>query len=309
MFKIAEKTELNQISLTGMRAIVLVGLLIVRPRSLEEIREAFTELNIMDETHSDDILRIDLNTIKAMGCEISRSSAKTDHKYVLLKHPFALKIPEDEIAVLKKIYDKAVAKASVMTLIAYDDLLNKIAVHICDESGKEALLGISNLRYYDPVLLKELLADCRHNRTLLLSYSKPNTDKNTEKEIIAQQLVHTNGKIYLYGYDTKKKKSVVLHLRRIVSILSRSFRENNITPDKINVKFMLDVIHPDDLEITEKIIDSTEDGYIVEGIYHNEFLAIQRMLSFGAKCTVLEPVELKNAIIEKLREMRKIYEH
>ena len=41
MFKPADKTELNQISLTGMRAIVLIGLLIEAPRTLEEIREKF----------------------------------------------------------------------------------------------------------------------------------------------------------------------------------------------------------------------------------------------------------------------------
>ena len=39
MFKIAQKNELNQVSLTGMRALLLVGLLIQAPRTLEEIRE------------------------------------------------------------------------------------------------------------------------------------------------------------------------------------------------------------------------------------------------------------------------------
>ena len=47
---------------------------------------------IIDEKTSNDILRIDLNTIKTMGCDISRSSPKTDHKYVLSKHPFEFKI-------------------------------------------------------------------------------------------------------------------------------------------------------------------------------------------------------------------------
>ncbi len=102
MFKIADKTELNQISLTGVRGIVLAGLLIMQPRSLEEIRKAFIELNIMENENSDDILRIDLNTLKIMGCEISRASAKTGFKYVLGKHPFAFKIDDEEIVLLKK---------------------------------------------------------------------------------------------------------------------------------------------------------------------------------------------------------------
>lgn len=309
MFKIAEKTELNQISLTGMRAIVLVGLLIVRPRSLEEIRRAFTELNIMEESHSDDILRIDLNTIKAMGCEISRACAKTNHKYVLSKHPFALKIPEKELKALKKVYDKTTEKADILTLIEYDDLFKKIAFHICDESTKESLLGISNLKYYDVEMIKDLLVDCKHNRTLSVLYKKPNSNDATEKEIVVQQLVNNNEKIYLYGYDTKKQESIVLNLRRIMSICSRNFKKSNIEPLQTNIKFIIKNINLDMLEDNERVIDSTDNGYIVEGVYHNEFLATQRILSFGSNCTVLEPVEFKNNIVEKIKEMRKIYEY
>ena len=44
MLKIDGVTDLNQISLTGVRAIALIGLLIVAPRSLEEIREALRDL-------------------------------------------------------------------------------------------------------------------------------------------------------------------------------------------------------------------------------------------------------------------------
>ena len=55
------KTDLNQISLTGVRALALIGLLIIAPRSLEEIRKSFINMHIMDNNHSDDILRIDLN--------------------------------------------------------------------------------------------------------------------------------------------------------------------------------------------------------------------------------------------------------
>ena len=52
MFKTADKSDLNQISLTGIRAIVLLGLLIIKPRTLEEIRRAFINFNIMRHTFS-----------------------------------------------------------------------------------------------------------------------------------------------------------------------------------------------------------------------------------------------------------------
>ena len=106
VFKPAVKSELCQVSLTGMRAIVLIGLLLQRPLSLEEIKEEFLNLNLVEEDSSTDIIRIDLNTLKTMGCEISRADKKTNGKFVLTKHPFLLDITSDEVLVFKKIYKK-----------------------------------------------------------------------------------------------------------------------------------------------------------------------------------------------------------
>ena len=66
------KEDLCQVSLTGVRSLILLGFLINKPHSLSEIREKFIDYNIMEESHSDDIIRIDLNTLRAMGCDITR---------------------------------------------------------------------------------------------------------------------------------------------------------------------------------------------------------------------------------------------
>ena len=57
----------------------------------------------MEDCSSSDILRIDLNTLKTMGCEISRSVRKTGYKYILTKHPFELRIEDFELNLLKKL--------------------------------------------------------------------------------------------------------------------------------------------------------------------------------------------------------------
>lgn len=309
MFKIAERTELNQISLTGIRALVLIGLLIVKPRSLEEIRKEFINLQIMEESHSDDILRIDLNTIKIMGCEISRSSAKTDYKYILSKHPFAFKIPEDEMAVLKKVYNLTKTKLDLYTLIEFDELFKKIAFHICDDESKEAILGISVLRYYDLKLIKDLMLDCKHKRTIDLMYHKPSNINDSRKQIIAQEIVYKNDKIYLYGYDLDKEEPIVLNVKRIKSILARKIQKHTIEPKQTKIRFIVKNLKAEELDINEEIVGSSVDGYIVEGVYHNDFIATQRVLSLGARCIVLEPQDFKNSVIEKVKEMRKTYEY
>lgn len=307
MFKTAERTELSQVSLTGMRALVLMGLLIVKPRSLEEIREEFINLRIMEKSHSNDILRIDLNTIRIMGCEVSRACKKTNFKYVLTKHPFELKVAEEEIETLKNVYNFATQKADLRTIMEYDELLKKIAFHICDDESKEALLGVSALRYYDIKMIKDLIVDCKHNTTLDLMYKKPTNMNDVRKIVVAQELVYKNDKIYLYGYDLNKQESIVLHLRRITAIRARKLEKQNIESNQFKIRFVVKNILPEELEGNEDIVNSSVDGYVVEGAYHNEFLATQRVLSLGSRCVVLEPVEFKNSVINKIKEMRKNY--
>lgn len=307
MFKIADKTELNQISLTGVRGIVLAGLLIMQPRSLEEIRKAFIELNIMENENSDDILRIDLNTLKIMGCEISRASAKTGFKYVLGKHPFAFKIDDEEIGLLKKAYNQAKTHTDMLGILSYDDLFRKIASRVCEEDKKEALLGISVLKRYDIEMLKDLLLDCSQGRTLNLVYKKPSSTSEESKEVVAQKLVFRNDKVYLYGFDLEKKDSVVLLVNRIKSILSRKLEKVELEQNATKIRFTMEASSFTELKDGEVILDSQDGTFVVEGNYHNDFLAMQRVLSLGSKCVVTEPVEFKNAIITKLKEMRDSY--
>lgn len=309
MFNIGDKTDLNQISLTGLRAIAFMGLLIKAPHSLEEIKQAFIEYNIMGKSNSDDILRIDLNTIKLMGCEIERCSPRTNFKYVLTKHPFSLKVPKEEVVVVKKAYNKLKEKVSLDVLLEYDSLFKKIAAHICDNESKEAILGISSLRHYDTDFIKDLILDAKLKRNLVLLYKKPTLKNEILKNIVAQDVVFENDKLHLYCFDLENKKSIVLNIKRITKLISRKFQKSTIDTNIVKIKFLLKEFDPDCLEKNEVVVDAGESGYVIEGEYHNEFLATQRVLSFGSNCIVLGPEKFKNKIIEKIKEMRKTYEH
>lgn len=302
MFKPADKSELNQVSLTGLRGIVLLGLLIEAPRSLKEIREIFTELNIFEPEHSDDILRIDINTLKASGCEITKANAKTGFKYRLLKHPFSLNILKDEINVIKKAYKKIKDSSNIELILKYDELFKKLAEYIDDSEAKETLRGLSVLKTFDTEFIQELIEDCRQNRTLRLSYRTPQAKDDSQKEVCAHRIVFQNDKIYLYGFDLIRKKSVVLNIKRIGAILAR-FSGSKYT----TVKFFLKNFGVTGIEENEVILENRDDGYIIEGRYYNDFLAAQRILSFGANCTVLEPQEFREKIIQKLINMRNVY--
>jgi len=307
VFKKAVKSELNQISLTGIRSLVLLGLLTKAPRSLEEIREAFISYNIMDDSNSDDILRIDLNTLRAMGCEISRSCQRTNHKYELTKHPFMLKISSDEIDVLRRTFKKIKNKTDIEILVEYDELFNKIAQFVSDDDTKEALVGLCSLKSYNIEQINELYKDCKSNKILNLIYKSPTSANKEEMVITAEKLELKNDKVYLFGFDLNKKQSVMLNIKRIISILSKKDGDDSNKTIPIKVSFLLKDFTIIGLDNDENIIEKNENGYLIEGNYFNEFIATQRILSFGSSCTVISPIDFKNKIIENLKKIKDIY--
>lgn len=280
----------------------------VAPRSLEEIRQALEGYHIMDNTSSDDILRIDLNTIKAMGCEVSRASKKTNGKYVLYKHPFDLKLNDKEIGILRRVYNRTKEQVDISTLFDFDNLFKKIAYYVCDSEQKEKLLGISVLRHFDIDWLKQLYDDCIQQRIINLTYKKPTSKEISNKKIKATKLIYQNDKIFLYGYDVNKGDFVVLNALRIIEILSKEDSYQQIKTKDYIAKYAISTAGVDCLTDSETIIEENESTAIVEGRFLNEFYATQRMLSFGLRCKVLEPQELKDSVIAKLKEMRDVYE-
>ena len=307
--KLSEKTELSQISLTGLRALVLLALLIQKPRSLDEIRQEFLALKIIEPEHSNDIIRIDINTLKVMGCEITRANAKTNYKYKLLKHPFSLELTKSEVAVLKRAYNKVKNRSGIELMLKYHGLFNKLAENVFDEDIKGAIYGLSVLKSYDISFIKELVEDCNNKTTLTLIYQNPSAKEASEKTVAAQKVVVHNDSVYLYCFDFKKQAFATLNVKRIKSIVARFLGGKDIEVKTTDVKFLLKKSSIADIEENEHVISETPEGKIILGSYYNDFLAMQRILSFGADCVVLEPESFRENVIAKLKSMRSVYDN
>ena len=308
MLKKADKEDLCQISLTGIRSLALFGLLIKAPVSLEEIRNSFIEYNIMDSSNSDDILRIDINTLRKMGCVISRADHRTNNKYVLTEHPFKLDITNEEVSVVKRAFNKIKENADINLLLLYDNLFKKIAPYISSNEVKECLLGISPLKKYSLEIIDELKRACDKKNVVKLIYKAPAADKESEKEIFADYIKLQNDKLYLYGLDKGSNQPVYLNIKRILKILSTDNSENKQTAEPVIVRFRLKEFGVMGLTDNEEIESGDKSaGFIIRGQYHNKFFATQRILSFGSKCTILEPEDFKENVIEILKKMREVY--
>lgn len=306
-----EKADLCQVSLTGLRALVMLGLLSNAPRSLEDIRKKFLAKGLIEPENSYDILRIDMNTLRSMGCEISRASSKTDHKHILIKHPYGLKLTQDDIKILKRAYRIVKNCADFEILLRYHKLFKKLAQYVFDEDIKEQLYGISILKSHNTEFLEELANDCREKNTITIEYRDGGTRQTKIKNVVAQKIEMQNDKVYLFGFDTNTQESVMLLAKRIRGIISRTYDPDSVIEQKpVEVKFSLKNFNVAGIQDCEEIIESHDDmSQILKGTYHNEFIAVQRMLELGTECTVLEPEHIRQKVIDKLLLMREIYKN
>ena len=110
------------------------------------------------------------------------------------------------------------------------------------------------------------------------------------------------------GYDFGKKDNVSLNIQRIISVQSRKHTDNQNLETSFNVKFFLKDYDVNSQAEEENILRMDDGGYTIIGRYFNEFVATQRILSFGSNCKVMEPEKFRNKIVDKLKEMRKVYE-
>src|SRR5574344_947482 len=307
MFKFNEQCNPRQISLTGVRAIVILALLNIKPCSFEEIKDFLVSSNIVSREYSVDTIRIDLNTLKYIGCNISKATKSTNNMYILRSHPFQLNLTEEEIDTLKKIYKTIYKNLSVDRLLEYDELFAKLAETVCDTKVKEQLNGISFLKHYDKKLIKDLLMDCEKQTQLKILYDAPNT-KPTEYNITNEKLGFRSDKLYVYCYNHSLKKHTFLNFSRIKDVLARKLRNDDFKTDDTIIEFEVNNYKNYELEEYEKIVDTKENYIKVTGSYYTDFIAMQRMLYFASDCTIISPDDMKENLIENLKKMRSQYE-
>ena len=300
--------ENKQVSLTGARALVLLIALLDKPRSYEEMNRFMLECGVVDKEYSIDTIRIDINTLKLIGCDISKATKKTNRQYHLLDHPFYLKLTEKDVDVLKKAYRIVSATVSPETLLTYHKIFSKIANHVKSEKIREEIYGISILKGENIDLIEDLVSDETKHNQIRISYTKGSSKEVEEYDVTVEKLGIRSGKLYLYCYNHTLGSRSFLNVSRINSVADKMFnRDAKVGFDSV-VHFRLNNYKKHKLEDNEFIIEEDGDCALMEGQYYNSFIALQRMLYFAADCTVITPDDLKQTIINKLKEMRALYE-
>lgn len=301
------KITYNLISFTGFKALIIFSLLLESPKSYEDIRNYFANHDYLKETISIDTIRVYLNSLKRIGCVISKTTRAEGSKYILVSHPFELSIEPEQIKSISKIYKTISKTVEINELIMLERFFRKIAKYIKNPEFAETFEKISILTGLDLDLIEQLQDCCKKRLQIVLLYNSPRSG-HKEIEIICEKIAFENNKLYVYGTSLDFNQYGYFLISRVMQIKEIKLDKANLDIQELVIKYEL-ISNPQELHLAdnEKILEVNDNRILIEIRSSNKFMLRQRILSFGNICKVIEPTDFKNELVETLKQMRAEY--
>lgn len=299
----------NLMSLTGYRTLVILGLLMDSPKSNDEINDYFLNHKYIKDRFSNDSLRIYINSLRAIGCQISRADRANNQKYRLISHPFTYDIPKAQLNAISKLYKNIYDKMEVKDVIALESLFTKISNLVNDESTKDSLQNVLILKTIDKSILSDLLTHCKNKNQIVFLYNSPKSGEK-EIEIIADKISFKSDKLYLWGNNLTHQEYSYFSVSRIIKICSIKLKkeQKSFPPSKI-VYELYNHNGKYSPNSDETILEQTDDKLLIEVFADNEFNLMQRILLMAEDCKIVSPEAFKIKLLTKLNTMKESYEN
>lgn len=304
-----QKVTYNLMSFTGYKALLLFSLLTESPKSYNEICECFLNHPYLREKISIDTLRVYINSLKRICCEVKRFRGEDKiSRYVITAHPFELKLTQEQIQSIIKVYKSIVKNMDVKELLSMEYFFEKIGSYIKNEDFIADIRKISMLRDIDKKLLEDLIDCCDKKEQIVISYNSPNSGQK-DIELIADKIEVANGKMYLLGTGFEYMQYGSFLVSRIKGI--KEIKIEKTIPDNLQefrIIYTLegnpDKFNPAD---NERIIEKHNNYVVIEMKTSNDFLAKQKLLEYGPTCKVVAPEDFRNDFIKLLKDMKAGY--
>ena len=110
----------------------------------KEINERLQQDIIGARSLSQDTICIYINTLRTLGCSISRPSKNNDYKYVLKSHPFKLKLDNDEVYTLVEVRKYISTLDDWRLMVNVDNLYNEIIDQLDSDQKKKFTQTMKN---------------------------------------------------------------------------------------------------------------------------------------------------------------------
>lgn len=307
-FKKSNTITYNLMSFTGFKSLMLFTLLLESPKSYREICEFFKNHEYIKEEISIDTFRVYITSLKRSGCEIVRTSTNDGSKYKIVSHPFELRISDEQIKSLIKVYRIILKTIDIKGLFDFELFLRRLVEMTDNKALLAALEKVSVFKGVDLGMLQKIFDYANSKQQIKFLYNSPRGSK-IEVELLLDKVGISNGKVYVYGTNTKYKQYSYFMVSRIVEILDVKPMSLDISQvEKFKIKYELKFLTPQyKLSDDEKIVEINDDSIIVEMESSSKFILKQKIMEYGPLCKVLEPEDFRQDIINTLKRMREEY--
>lgn len=210
------------INSTAYRIFRLLQWLEEAPMTVETINERFVKDPRVQKKVSNDTLWLYLNTLRELGCKISRPVQSNGYHYELLYHPFGLQLDNEDLACLSQLKMLLEEYWNYEQLLQFDQLTCSILA-VSNLANQEERLEewfkqtrTIDYREKDP-LISQLESACHHKQLLALSYES-HTNNVKQWEVLALELTYRSGALYLLALHSDKPETMTFRLDRIKEV-------------------------------------------------------------------------------------------
>lgn len=297
----------NLMSFTGFKSMLIFSLLSDSPKSYKELQKALEEHAYLHEKVSVDTIRIYINSLKKIGCKITRKNIDGISKYHIDSHPFELRITDSQAESILKIYRVICKSVEISELIYLQQFFEKFSKYISNEDLKNKIRNISPISNINPIIIKDLINYAQNNTEITILYNSPSSGKKNIN-IVVDKLSIVNNKLYVYGTNSEYDNYSSFLVSKIIKILSINLYSTNLNSQPLTVGYELQNKETEiELLNCEKIIKADKNKTLIEITSKNKFDIIQRILSHTNQCKVIYPESFRTSVISTLKTMKEGY--
>ena len=171
-------------SFTGFKSIIIFSLLLEGPKSYQELRTAIENHEYLHESVSIDTLRIYLNSLRKIGCKISKYTKGGITRYSIDSHPFELKITKEQAQSIIKVFKAIYQSIDISDLLSLQKFFDKFSNFITNEDLKIKLKNISPLHNINPEIIQDLMTYSGSNTEIIIYYNSLTSGKKNINIIV-----------------------------------------------------------------------------------------------------------------------------
>ena len=304
----SQKQKNNWISITGYRTLLILKLLLQEGKTLDELVSLLKEDKLIQKTVSKDTVRIVINTLRKIGCEIPRPERSTDYKYRIVSHPFILSLSDNQIKSFLKLRDILCDSYDWEKILLINDLFEKLFSLTKNQEQIDSLVDDKLLGNIDRALLVELSNQKLINRKIIIEYKSVKYGIEN-LSVIPKKIIYQNGKLYLVCFNFKYSHNSILNIERILKIKNVDLNEiyEDVGVYEVDYKLYGDSLKTFELKENEEIIERNKDSIIIKARVMDEFLFVQRILLFGSDFEIISPDYFKEKLADKLKLLKRGY--